>query len=170
MCASHTMRRLVRICLLLFPLSVLVAGCGGSEGTVSGTVYFKGQPLKGGTVFFFPEKGTGNYRAEIGADGAYSVSKLPLGPAKISVSVGSPTVPASVFSQGKFGGGKVAEKALKGRMTEEAKKEAETDGQAKPSRLTGYSAPVPEKYNNPDKSGLTVEVTGGKQTYDIKME
>ena len=168
MCSSHTMRRLIRICLLLFPLSVLASGCGSKDGTVSGTVYYKGQPIKGGTVYFFPEKESGSHLALIGTDGTYSISKLPMGPAKISVMVAVPGVPKSVFSQGKFGGGQAAEKGLKGRMTEEAKKEIEE--QAKPSNITGYSAPIPEKYSNPERSGLKIDVTGGNQTHDIKMD
>jgi hypothetical protein len=29
---------------------------------------------------------------------------------------------------------------------------------------------IPEKYKDPKISGLTLEVTGGRQTYDIKLE
>ncbi len=172
--ASHTLRRLVLLCLVLFPLSIVAVGCS-SEGTVSGKVSYKGQPLKGGTIIFFPEKGTGNYQSVIGADGTYSVSKLPIGPAKISVAVATSGVNPAVFQQRRGGVAKGPEKGLKSRMTDEAKKELETEiKENAPKRgggpYTGYSSPLPEKYANPDSSGLTIEVTGGKQKHDINMD
>ena len=168
--ASPRMRRFVLLCLLLFPLSVLAAGCS-SEGTVSGTVYYKGKPLKEGMILFFPESKGGDFRSMIGPDGTYSMSKLPIGHAKISVITGSSTAgpPASVMRQGKGGGGKIAEEALTKRMSAEAKKALE-ESKKRPADPSGYSGTVPQKYTNPDESGLTIEVTGGKQTHDVKIE
>jgi hypothetical protein len=161
--AFHSMRRFALLCLLLFPLSLLAAGCGGSEGTLSGTVSYKGKLLKAGTISFYPEGKSGNYSTVITTDGTYSIDKLPVGPAKISVIAAVSTgPPPGVFRRGREGGGVKAEHALKDRMTEDAKKAAEAEAKEQ--------AEFPEKYMNPDKSGLTINVTGGKQTHDIKME
>src|SRR5579875_1258947 len=129
--ASHTLRRPVLLCLLLLPLSVLAVGCS-SEGTVSGTVSHKGEPLKGGTITFYPEKGTGNYQSGIGKDGTYSVSKLPPGPAKISVNLAVWAGPPSEIFKRRGGGvAKGPEKGLKSKMTDEAKKEVEEQAKEK---------------------------------------
>lgn len=63
------------VCLLL-----LAVGCGSRpeqrEG-VSGVVYYRGQPLRGGTIVFVPDADQGNTGSlasgEIKADGSYSL-------------------------------------------------------------------------------------------------
>ncbi len=157
------MRRFVLICLPLFSLSVLAAGCG-SEGTVSGKVYYKGEPLTGGAVHFVHEGKSGNYTSVIGTDGSYSIPRLPRGQAKISVTGMTGTtkgVPASLF---KGMAGKRIAKAFKKMETTE---KPESGGGGKPGNA---SKALPEKYSDPDESGLKVFVTGGNQSFDIKME
>jgi hypothetical protein len=116
--------------------------------------------MKSGTVTFFPEKGSGTYQSVIGTDGAYSISKLPPGPTKIAVSVPSAGIPPSVF-RGR-GAAKI-EKALK-------KGEGDGEKAAEPKGKAASGSPIPDKYANPDISGLTLDVTGGKQKFDIKMD
>src|SRR5579884_1066901 len=107
---SGCMRRFVLMCPLLFGLSALVAGCG-KGGTVSGTIYYKGEPVSGGTVYFYPKAQSGNFASVIGRDGTYTISKLPPGPAKISVIVGSRRMPTEVLTRVR--GGQAAAKGLK---------------------------------------------------------
>jgi|SRR5579884_79280 len=161
--ASHNTRRLVSLCLLLFPLSALTLGCS-REGTVSGTVSYKGERLNRGTVTFFPEKGSGTYQSVIGNDGTYSISKLPPGPAKVAVSVPAAGIPPGVIR------GRAADKIEKALKKGEAggDKAAGGDKPAEPKSKSG--SPIPDKYANPDKSGLSLEVTGGKQVFDIKLD
>lgn len=158
------MRRFVLLCLPLFSLSVLAAGCG-SEGTVSGKVYYKGQPVTGGIVHFVPERKGGNFSSVIGTDGSYSVSKLPRGQAKISVSGvtgGTKGVPAAVFN--KRGGARI-KTAFDKMGGKTGKSESGGGGGA------GKTAPaVPEKYADPDESGLTINVTGSSQPFDINLD
>jgi hypothetical protein len=165
MCVPGGVRRFVLTCLPLFSLSVLAAGCG-SGGTVSGKVYYKGQPLTGGIVHFVPEGKSGRFSSVIGTDGSYSVSKLPRGQAKISVSgsiagaKGGP--PAEVF---KRRGGERIQKAFD--------KMGGKKGQSESGRGAGAgkSAPaLPEKYGDPDESGLTINVTGSSQPFDINLD
>jgi len=61
-----------RVLTPFFALLVL-AGCGGHESTVSGTVTLDGKPLGRGTVTFHPQaNGTPGYGA-IGPEGQYTV-------------------------------------------------------------------------------------------------
>lgn len=161
--ASHNTRRLVLLWLLLFPLPALTLGCS-REGTVSGTVSYKGELMKAGTVTFFPEKGSGPYQSVIGNDGTYSVSKLPPGPAKIAVSVPTGGIPAGVF-RGR--GAQKIEKALK-KGEGEGDKAAGGDKAGEAKSKSGLA--IPDKYANPDQSGQSLDVTGGKQKFDIKLD
>ena len=159
---SSSVRKLFRCCLLLFPLFLLATGCGTKQGTVSGTVYYKGKPLPGGNVRFFPEGQGGSFYSAIGSDGSYSMSKLPPGSAKITV-VYSPENPLAKMK----GFNKAnAEKGIKKQqeIIEAAK------GKGGGAAASAETVTLPDKYGDPDKSGLKVDVTGGSQTFDIKME
>jgi hypothetical protein len=70
--------------LLALVLSLGLAGCGSSKGTVSGKVYYKDAPLKGGTVTVVGADKQ-SYLAEIQEDGNYSVEKIPVGEVSITV-------------------------------------------------------------------------------------
>lgn len=159
---TSSVGKLLRSCLLLFPLCILAAGCGSGQGMVSGKVSYKGKPLPSGDVRFFPESGGGSFYSAIGSDGSYSIAKVPLGPAKITVTYSreSPLAKANPRSKA------AAEKGMK--QQQEA---------MKAHRKTPESAPppsdvesVPNKYAKPDQSGLKVDVTGGKQAFDINLE
>jgi hypothetical protein len=65
------MRLLLRAVALL--TLVALAGCGGSTGTVTGRVTFKGQPLAGAVVIFVPEAGIGAGGAT-DSDGRYQLT------------------------------------------------------------------------------------------------
>ena len=43
-------------------------------------------------------------------------------------------------------------------------------GAEKPSTPTPKPSPIPKKYQDPEKSGLTYTVTKGSQEHDIKLE
>lgn len=67
--SATTGRLLPSACCLL----LVLAGCGGHESTVSGTVTLDGKPLGRGTVTFHPQAhGTPGYGA-IGPNGQYTV-------------------------------------------------------------------------------------------------
>jgi hypothetical protein len=111
-----------------------------------------------------PEGKSGNFSSVIGTDGSYSIAKLPRGPAKISVSGitgGTRGVPDSLFNRM---GGKQIAKEFKKMAT------AEKSEGSKGGKPAGASLAVPEKYADPDQSGLKIDVTGGPQSFDIKTE
>lgn len=154
--------------LFLLPLLLLAVGCGGKEGSVSGKVTYKGEALKSGTVAFYPEGKGGSFTGGIKPDGSYLITKVPPGAAKITVVTGSTKAPTAGEMKQMGRGAQAAQKGMenaKSRLKENA-----PPGAPVGSSSSEPAVAVPEKYNDPEKSGLTVTVTGGKQTHDIKIE
>jgi hypothetical protein len=139
---SACVRRLA--CLPLF-LLLLASGCGGGKtGTVTGKVRLNGQLVPGGHVNFFPE-GSANSSAKISPikeDGSYSVSGVPVGPAKISV-------------QGVAGAAQIPNVAP-------------PKGMEIP-RSDRKAVYVPPKYSTTEQSGLKWDVKPGTQEYNIEL-
>jgi hypothetical protein len=132
-------------------LAVLaLAGCGPATGSISGKVTFKDKPLPGGTVTFLgSDKKVRS--APIGNDGTYTVEKVAVGEAKIGVAPPPPPprLPGGMkMDPSKMGGG--------------------PEGAAP----TSDDKPViiPDKYQTPEKSGLTFTVNSGKQDHNIELK
>jgi hypothetical protein len=62
-----TTARFVYLSAVIAILAVVISGCGGPRGAVSGTVTVDGTPIENGTITFDPEdgKGKGKTAAEI---------------------------------------------------------------------------------------------------------
>ena len=73
--------------MALLPILFLVAalGCGGKKGTITGTVTIDGKPVTSGQVTFYPEKEKAKPISGPIREEGYSVSGVPVGPAKITV-------------------------------------------------------------------------------------
>jgi len=137
--------------LLVLGACAFVAGCGKGTGDINGTVTYKGTPLKFGTVSVIDSEEK-SQAGEIQPDGTYSIKKVALGPAKVTVSATDPKVreeikdmlakSRQVGAGGKFAGERPDQKKL---------------------------SVIPEKYSNPDKSGLTVDVQRGATSYNISL-
>jgi hypothetical protein len=121
-------------------LTVLIAGCGPQFGDVSGTVKFKGEPLKTGTISFY-DQANKVQSSPIGPDGTYSVSKVQAGPVKIAVSV-----PLAITMGPPRGDAPM------------------------PARPWPGVPALPTKYQDPEQSGLTMEVKSGSQQFDVRLE
>lgn len=69
-------------------LLLLLSGCGYFEnaGSVSGTVNYKGQPVSEGSISFVSYNGQ-VITGPIDKNGRYAVSQVPIGSAKVTVSV-----------------------------------------------------------------------------------
>lgn len=137
-------RRHALACLALLTLT----GCGSSSA-VSGKVTYKDKPLVGGTVTFYTADNK-TRSSVIGEDGSYSITKLPPGKVRIAV---SPPVTASAMPRG---------------MKMDPGKMGAPTGPAAPT--TTKAPPFPEQYKDPDKSGLTYDVTKGQQQHDIPLK
>jgi len=137
----------------LLVLSVAVLGCGGGTGTVTGTVSYKGTPLKGGNVTFVAaDKQT--HLSAIGEDGRYTIEKLALGTAQISVETDS-----------------LAQMARRPRYGPPAG--AEAPGGYKPpdpAEAAKRYVQIPKPYGDPATSGLTYDVKRGSQQYPIDLK
>ncbi len=149
--------------LFVLPLLGLAVGCGKGGGTLSGKVTYKGETVQRGVIHFFPEGKGGDFSAPIKPDGTYTISNLPRGQVKIGVATGTGEPPDPTKRRGM--GGQMAAKGM-----EKAK---EKMGGPPPDKVaaSGAGGPtVPDSYADPNKSGLQVEVTGGKQTFDINIQ
>jgi hypothetical protein len=143
---SRMRRGSALLCVLL--LLPWASGCGDkAKGVVSGKVTYQGKPLANGTVTFVPEEGAPQH-AEIKSDGTYRMTHAPMGLVKIGVesrasqeSSAPKKMPRNPEDYGKL------EKAM-----------------------TGKDSLIPEKYADPNQSGLTFTVKKGQQKHDIDLE
>lgn len=151
------------------PLRVLVfaaaafclVGCSKSSpapAKVSGSVTYKGQPIKAGTMAFHTSEGVA-YPAVISDDGTYSATDLPEGELVVTVD----TAHLDPSKKSAAGTGKDADrrnKMMQGRMQ---------DGPPDAAKAQPYTK-LPEKYSNPKTSPLTVTLKSGRQVKDIELD
>lgn len=141
---------------LALGLSLAAAGCSRSTGTVSGKVYYKNTPLKGGNVTFLaPDKKISKV-AEIKEDGSYEIDKMPAGEAAIAVDTSTMKPPATRTP--------VKNAPPKGKQPPPGYTMANFGDKAK------RYVPIPPQYASPEKSGLIYTVQGGKQAHDINLQ
>jgi hypothetical protein len=138
--------------------ALLTAGCGG-KGTVAGTVKYKGTPIPSGTIMFTPESGVGLINAPI-TDGKYAADNVPTGTAKVTVT-SMYTPRNSNPMMGPKGKGKMTPPA-------DAPPEARKAFEKKTEYKKGLK--IPDKYADPEQSGLTYTVQSGMQTKDFNLE
>ncbi|HTU20187.1 MAG TPA: carboxypeptidase-like regulatory domain-containing protein [Gemmataceae bacterium] len=117
---------------------------------MTGKVTYQGKALPGGFITFVRDAG-GSYSQKIEKDGTYRVPGVPTGPAKISVRALEPPrhpegmiPPSEIAKMGKGG--------------------------VKPPTPTETYVRIPEKYGDAEKSGLTLDVKSGTQTFDIPLK
>jgi hypothetical protein len=149
-----------RLLFVILPLalSLPLAGCGKSTGTVSGKVLYKNAPLKGGKVIYFLENNQ-TAVSEIQEDGTYKLDKpIPTGTAKVAV------ITSSLRPQPSGPGGAPRYKP----PADMAHPESFTSGDAGASAKR-YTA-IPMKYETPDQSGLQYTIKTGANDIEIKLE
>jgi hypothetical protein len=133
----------------------MLAGCGrSSQATVTGKVTYKGQPVKGGDIALIPDTG-GIVRSTIEPDGSYTITKAPLGSAKV-------TVDTKALRP-------VSPKAMKGPYANAKAPQEVLPKSAKGGDASHYVA-IPPRYADPEKSGLSVEVKNGKNEQNIDLQ
>ena len=145
---------------LLIATSLIVAlvGCSTNKSApakVSGSIAYKGQPIKAGTMQFHTPDGTA-YDAQISPDGTYAATDIPEGEMVVTVET------ESINPDKKAATGKDAEK--RGKMM-----------QSPPGGVGGAPTPtqhyikIPSKYANSKTSPLTVTLTAGRQVQNFDL-
>lgn len=140
---------------LLVPLFALgVAGCGTKTGTIAGKVYYKDQLVQAGTVTFQSKLTGVSKSCPIMPDGSYTIERMPPGPVVITVATPA-TTPAAL------GGGA----AMKMDVSKMGGGDVQKAGGAAPQGLA-----IPKEYTDPLKSTLTLDVSAGRNSHDIRMK
>src|SRR5262245_48633374 len=134
-------------------------GCSGGTASVTGTVTFDGKPVTTGSVIFYSDSG----RVDSGlldADGKYSVPRAPVGVVKVAVksSMGTKAVGGRAAPPSGPPGGKGKQKKA---SSEEGKPPPET---------TVVKSLIPERYSDPEQSGLIYTIKSGNQVIDIDLK
>jgi hypothetical protein len=148
MTRAHAPARAAGLLMTAVGLTV-VAGCGPSYGTITGTVTFNGQAVTDGQVSFLAQDGT-IVTSMIDSNGRYRIPQIPVGPAKITVY--PPTDMAAVGE------------TIKNLGKEKGK------GPPKLNAPPPAKSDIPSRYSDPNTSNLTVEVRRGEMTFDIPLE
>jgi hypothetical protein len=145
-----------RRCVFCLALLLLVAGCGGSTATVSGKVTYNGKPIPAGsTITFLNTDASGAATTvrdgRIDEGGTYSVSKVGVGPAKITIRGYLP----------KF------------RLSSKEEEQRKRHGIPVPMPKAGEDPKdfprLPARYEFLDKTPLTFEVKSGSNEFNVEM-
>jgi hypothetical protein len=131
------LRRTVPL-LALLAVVLLPTGCGEQTGRVKGKITVGGVPLKRGLITFVSDAGNKDAFAAAIIDGVYESDPIPVGRAKITIS---------------------------NSLDEEVDRSTAND--LVPVRKRGQKGTqVPAEYGDPDRSGLTIEIGPGMNTFD----
>jgi hypothetical protein len=153
------------VALLLLPV---VAGCGPGQGKVTGRVLYDGKPLPGGRVTFMPEGAANPVTVMLDEQGNYE-AVLPTGEVKVSVDNHEleprPTLPTGI-PPGLPGG---AAAKLKEAMRQNPQKASGAVDPRMHDKLPGKYVPIPKKYFDYSKSGISFTVQRGDMKHDIEL-
>jgi hypothetical protein len=163
-------------CLVVL-LAVFVAfqatGCGGpGKADVSGTVTLDGTPVHAGTIVFFPAQGSA-ISAEI-KGGNYTALQVPRGEVKATVDNNDikgmvrRQSPNALNSRG-TGGDMPEGSSPEVKAAFEKRKQESAERAQRSKELIDNYRPIPEKYNDPDKSNLKFTVGRGPNLYDVPL-
>jgi hypothetical protein len=168
---SKPLRLLTAVFLLAAFLCL--AGCGSSSNKVVGKVTYQGKPVPGGIVVFYgANKWTGSSAIE--EDGSYTIDKPPTGSVKITVDTSTvrpaklpPNAPKQLADMKDMS---KMPAAPKGMQPPEMPEAAKNSPLYNPKLTANRYVAIPEKYADPEKSGLTYDVKSGTQTHNIELK
>jgi hypothetical protein len=148
-------------------LCLWLTGCGGIKyGEVTGKVVYKGKPLPGGTIHFWPEGAGAPAGATLEEDGSYK-AVVPVGEVAVSIETESlATKPSPI--PGMWGKGRrptgippEALEQIKAQMQEQIK--AQEGQRSKYVKIDG-------KYGKPKTSGIKTDIHTGTQEVNIELQ
>jgi hypothetical protein len=149
-------RRRLGGCSAVLLLLMAVTGCGSGTADISGRVTYQGKPLPAGAVIIHGANGKVQ-SGPISADGTYAIYKAPVGDVKIAVVTPKPPPPQPAATPGmkrSKGGGRKHPGAA----------------EAHPPPPVDKFVPIPERYKDPEQSGLTFTLKSGSQTIDLDLQ
>lgn len=137
----------VRLVVVGSLLMMLTSGCGKKDGNVTGTVTYKGKSLTHGTVVFHGVDGI-PVNGIIDEAGKYEAKGIPPGETLVTVI----QLPKDY------------------RSPADLRKEFEAAGKTLNfAQLSPPKSLIPERYNNPEQSGLKANVVRGAMSFDIQL-
>ena len=142
-------------------LLLILAGCSAQAGRegfgmVSGKITFNNKPLTGGTIHFFQDQEkVGSFI--IRGDGTYA-AEIPIGPVQVAIET------LSV----KYEDRETVLKVFKENGFDVPEKQRKPDSPAFNPATTYVE--IPERFSDPDKSGLEHTVVRGQQTRDFDLK
>jgi hypothetical protein len=176
--------------ILLFLLLFSLAGCGASNGLdlgrVSGTITYKGEPIRNGTVLFMPDEAKGTHgpaaMGVIASDGTYvmtteqtgdgalvgihKVGILAIGKTPISTPEGAGETKEDDEVKAFFAN-KAAAASPKSKG---ARPKASTKGNYRDSHGRLFPILIPENLTRPTESGISVKVERGSNKFNIAIQ
>jgi hypothetical protein len=155
-----------RLTLLVLLAPGLVAGCNRSKtpSKVTGTVTYKGQPVKAGNIVFHSED-MGSYPGTLSPEGTYEIVDLPAGNMTVTVETESvrPDQKTTGYPRGRAGKAaaidneRLAAEGMAGSAAAANKEAAER------------YVKIPKKYADAKTSPLKVTLEAGKQVKNIEL-
>ena len=149
---------------LILAGALLLVGCGGGKGDITGEVTYNGVPVSVGRITFLSQVDKQEVKSAHIIRGKYTIAGFPVGLVKISVESFEPPDPeilkgTKTLSNVQPAGG------MKERMQEPPPELLEM-ASGPPLKYV----PIPLTYANPEISGLRYDVKKGSQTFDIPLK
>jgi hypothetical protein len=157
--------------LTLPVFALLLTGCGGGVGDITGKVTYKGNPVVHGSVGFVGADGIPR-STRINPDGTYTVKDVAVGEAKITVQ--SPKPVAQVAgAKGGHGGGRPGGREAVG-LPKDAPNIEMPDRGEQPEyvdpEIVKKWVPIPDSVGDVAKTKLRFTVRKGANTHDIQVD
>jgi hypothetical protein len=158
-------------------LAAALTGCGGGKGKVSGTVTGPdGQPLPLGRIVFKPTGGGPGATAEI-QDGKYEAADVPAGDNKVAVETQyiDEEIGQALKANSPAGLQGMPPAGAQGNLPPEAAakwdemKRSQADAAKRAQELKAKYRQIPDKFTNPDTSGLSLTVKGGNNPFNVDL-
>jgi hypothetical protein len=154
---------------------MLVLGCGGVKtAQVHGKVVYNNKPVTGGKLTFYLADDTKVNPSSgfINEDGTFSIDKVPVGKVKVAVDTrglkeggGGRTMPGTPNKENQL--------IPPGGISDEMKQKMEAQGKTfgpQTMKMAGTFVAIPDKYTDPEKSGLSFDIKSSDNEITIELK